>query len=234
MLADGSHVTVARFRAGLAHRLHVGTQDPPTGGATIVAGAGPAVSGRQRSSLLAAFNGGFKVGSASGGVEVDGRILTPLTTGKASFVIDSNGSGHVGVWGVSLPAPGEHVVSVRQNLPPLVTSSRLSAQISDIAAWGARFKGENMVARSALGEDTHGNILYAGGMAALPGDVATALVQAGATTAMELDINPEWVQLALASHPGAPLSPGVPGQNRPADQYLIGWTRDFVAVLPTR
>jgi hypothetical protein len=48
---------------------------------------------------------------------------------------------------------------------------------------------------------------------------------------MELDINPEWVQMDTASTPGAPLAAQIPGQNRPADQCEAGWTRDFVAVL---
>ena len=68
-------------------------------------------------------------------------------------------------------------------------------------------------------------------MAALPVDLGNALLAAGAVTAMQLDINPEWVQLALAPGAGAPLVSGVPGQHRPADQYLLGWTRDFVTVL---
>jgi len=73
--------------------------------------------------------------------------------------------------------------------------------------------------------------LYAASMAALPSDLADALVSAGTSTAMELDINPEWVQLAVAPVPGGTLATGVPGQNRPADQYVVGWTRDFVTVL---
>ena len=48
---------------------------------------------------------------------------------------------------------------------------------------------------------------------------------------MELDINPEWVQLDAARSPGGPLAAEVPGQHRPANQYLTGWTRDFIAVL---
>lgn len=48
---------------------------------------------------------------------------------------------------------------------------------------------------------------------------------------MELDINPEWVQLDVARRPGGPLAAEVPGQDRPADQYLAGWTRDFFTVL---
>jgi hypothetical protein len=56
-------------------------------------------------------------------------------------------------------------------------------------------------------------------------------VHAGAVTAMELDINPEWVQLDVASAPGGRLEAAIPGQVRPADQYLTGWTRDFITVL---
>jgi hypothetical protein len=68
-------------------------------------------------------------------------------------------------------------------------------------------------------------------MSALPIDLASALSDDGATVAMELDINPEWIQLDLASMAGGPLVATVPGQTRPANQYLIGWTRDFVTVL---
>ena len=68
-------------------------------------------------------------------------------------------------------------------------------------------------------------------MSAVPADLASALARRGARIAMELDINPEWVQMDAASKPGAPLRAEVPGQYRPADQYLVGWTRDFFTVL---
>ena len=87
------------------------------------------------------------------------------------------------------------------------------------------------MARSALGEDGAGDLLYAASSSAVPVDLADALVKVGAITAMELDINPEWVQLDLAASPGGQLNATVPGQARPADQYLSGWTRDFFAVL---
>lgn len=60
--------------------------------------------------------------------------------------------------------------------------------------------------------------------------MATALMRAGATVAMELDINPEWVQADVAPSPGGAFAAMVPGQNQPADRYLVGWTRDFVTV----
>jgi len=233
--ADGTRVTVARFRVGRTRfALHAGSQDPPTRGMTIPANAGPAVGKAELSNLLAAFNGGFKLSSGSGGFELDGQMLQTLTLGTASFVIDADGSGHVGVWGQDLPRPGEQITSVRQNLQPLVHDSQLSQLVSQIKAWGSTFKGESMAARSAVGEDSRGDILYAASMSALPIDLGNALIVAGATAAMELDINPEWVQLAVSTRAGGPLFPGVPGQHRPSNQYIMGWTRDFVTVLATR
>jgi hypothetical protein len=229
---DGSQIVVARFHAGqVRFALHVGSEDPPVGQASVGPDAGSSVNAIERSFLLAAFNGGFKIASGSGGFEVDGQVLSPLIPGRASFVIDTDGSGHVGVWGQTLPVPGERVLSVRQNLVPLITDGQLSPQIAAVSAWGSTIGNASSVARSALGEDAQGNILYAAGMSALPVDLGTALLTVGAVTAMQLDINPEWIQLALAPGAGAPLVAGVPGQNRPADQYLVGWTRDFITVL---
>jgi hypothetical protein len=91
-----------------------------------------------------------------------------------------------------------------------------------------------VVARSAVGEDALGNIIYAGGTSLLPADLSAALLNAGAVNAMQLDINPEWVQLDAAAAGGTPLVAQVPGQNRPASQYLSGWTRDFFAVMALR
>jgi hypothetical protein len=169
----------------------------------------------------------------AGGFEVAGLVVKPLQTGVASLVIDASGAAHVGVWGQGLPVAGEAVASVRQNLQPLVSSGQPSPLIGDIGVWGDTLGGVPAVARSSLGEDAAGNLLYAASMTALPTDLATALIGAGAVTAMELDINPEWVQLAEAPTPGGVLAPGIPGQERPGDQYQVGWTRDFVTVLTT-
>ncbi len=68
-------------------------------------------------------------------------------------------------------------------------------------------------------------------MSASPADLAAALIRAGAVKGMELDINPQWVQLDVAGYPGHALTAAIPGQQRPADQYLIGWIRDFITVL---
>lgn len=225
---------MARFLSNhVDYSLHAGSQDPPTDNAVIGPDSGPAVSSAEAPLLIACFNGGFKASAGAGGFEVAGQVLIPLSAGLASLVIDTAGMGQVGVWGQDVPAPDTQVASVRQNLPPLVVGGQPSAQVGDITAWGATLGGRAFVARSALGQDAAGDLLYAASMSTLPVDLANALASAGAITAMELDINPEWVQLATAPTPGAPLVAQVPGQNRPADQCQVGWTRDFIAVLST-
>ena len=228
----GGTVTVIRFRAGdVRFDLHVGATDPTVGSAVIPENAKTAIGASEAPLLLAAFNGGFKESSHVGGFEVDGQVLSPLTDGTASFVIDADGATHIGAWGVTLPTPGEQVESVRQNLPLLVSGGVPSATVGDATAWGAMLGPGPAVARSGLGQDAGGDVLYAAGMSLTPTDLAAALVDAGAVNAMELDINPEWVQADAASTAGTPLTALIPGQNRPPNQYQSGWTRDFIAVI---
>jgi hypothetical protein len=229
---SGGAVTVVRFRAGrVQFALHVGSEDPPVGTAVIPPNAGAAIGPQETPVLVGAFNGGFKTTAGAGGFEVDGQVLNPLVAGDASLVIDADGSAHIGVWGQSVPTPGEQVVSVRQNLPPLLSGGVPNPTVGDASAWGAMLGPGPAVPRSALGQDASGNILYAAGMSLVPSDLAAGLVDAGALNAMELDINPEWVQAVGAPSPGGPLAALIPGQNRPADQYQAGWSRDFVSVL---
>jgi hypothetical protein len=228
--ADGKVVTLARFRGGVRYRLHSGSQDPGRAALPIVR-AGASIGGRERRRLLAAFNGGFLLSAGAGGYEQEGHVIRPLRRGLASLVIDRSGTARIGVWGSGLPLPHEAVFSVRQNLRLLVRHGRASRTAADWTIWGSTISGGKYVARSALGEDAAGDLIYAGAMSATPADLASALVRAGARTAMELDINPEWVQLDVARAPGRGLRAAIPGQVRPADQYLVGWTRDFITVL---
>ncbi len=227
---DGSAVTVARFAGPVRYRLHCGSQDPGAAALSVVR-AGPRIGPAERRHVVAAFNGGFLLSAGAGGYEQEGHVISPLRAGLASLVIDASGAAHIGVWSAGLPGPHEAVVSVRQNLPPLVIGGKPSPSAADWTAWGATLGGGEYVARSALGETARGQLVYAASMSTTPGDLAAALVQAGARTAMELDINPEWVQLDAAGAPGGPLHAVIPGQVRPPGQYLAGWTRDFITVL---
>jgi hypothetical protein len=228
--ADGSVVTVAAFRGPVQYVLHNGSQDPGSAAAGLVK-AGPAITGAERQHLLAAFNGAFKLSAGTGGYEQEGHVIAALRPGLASLVIDRSGQARIGIWGASVPAPSETVYSVRQNLQPLVYRGKPTSAAADPGLWGATLGGGASVARSAVGQDSYGDLLYAGSMSATPADLAAALAARGARIAMELDINPEWVQLDTARSAGGPLIAAVPGQNRPASQFLTGWTRDFFAVL---
>jgi hypothetical protein len=227
---DGSVVTVATFRGPVQYVLHNGSQDPGPAAAGRVR-AGPSVGGAERKRLLAAFNGGFELATLVGGYEQEGHVISPLRPGYASLVIDRSGHARIGVWGHGVPAPGEAVYSVRQNLSPLVMNGQPAPAAADWRLWGATLGGGEYVARSALGQDASGDLIYAASMSTTPADLAAALARSGARIAMELDINPEWVQLDAASAPGRALAAKIPGQRRPARQYLTGWTRDFITVI---
>jgi len=213
--------------------VHPAQRERGSGYAAAVAGvkAGSAVGGTERKHLLAAFNGGFKLGVGAGGYEQEGHVISPLLKGDASLIIDRSGRARIGVWGSGAPGRGEAVYSVRQNLQPLVEHGKPTQAAYNWYAWGATLGGGELVARSALGEDQAGDLLYAGSMSASPADMAQALAGHGARIAMELDINPEWVQLDVASRPGGSLRAEVPGQYRPANQFIDGWSRDFITVL---
>ena len=228
--ADGALVTVATFLGPVRYVLHNGSADPGPAASGRVR-AGPAVTGAERRRLLAAFNGGFKLSAGAGGYMQEGHVISSLRPGFASLVIDRAGHARIGVWGRGLPAPGEAVYSVRQNLQPLVQNGRPTAASADWTMWGATLGGGAYVARSAIGQDAAGDLMYAASMSAVAADLAAALAGHGARIAMEFDINPEWVQLDAAGIPGGALTAEIPGQYRPSDQYLAGWTRDFFTVL---
>ena len=217
--ADGSLVTVATFHGPVRYVLHNGSQDPGQAAARLVS-AGPVISPAERPRLLAAFNGGFALAAGDGGYEQEGHVITPLRSGLASLVIDRSGQARIGIWGRGVPAPGEAVYSVRQNLPPLVDNGQPVPAAADWTQWGTTLGGGEYVARSALAQDGSGDLSFAASMSTTPADLAAALVRTGARIAMELDINPEWVQLDTASRPGAPLAAAVPGQVRPGRPVL--------------
>lgn len=228
--ADGSKITIVTFSGSVSYELHNGSADPGKllGGEVV---AGPRITGPSRLRLLAAFNGGFMMKSLAGGYEQEGHVARPLQVGLASLVISRSGQARIGVWGSGVPAPGEELYSVRQNLWPLVSGGEPTKQAARWWRWGGTIDHQEYVARSALGQNAAGDLMYAASMSTTPADLARALAGAGAMIAMELDINPEWVQLDAASRPGGPLRALVPGQHRPSTQYLTGWTRDFIAVL---
>jgi hypothetical protein len=202
----------------------LGTSDPggpwPWGGQ---------VAPESRSFLLASFNGGFQFKDFQGGVLTLGATARSLAPGVASLIVYSDGSFTVGEWGRDVD-PAKQVVAVRQNLPMLVDGGRPTAGAGNVSAWGGSVAGPATM-RSALGVDSNGGLLWAGGRLT-PTDIANAIITAGAVRAMEMDINPDWVNFNVydVAADGTAHGAGLFGATG-TDRYLRPDTRDFVAIM---
>jgi len=232
---------VARSQAGIAllsfnqHLLvlglHSGTVDAGAAGWRL----GPSLAGSESRHLVAAFNGGFKLDTGAGGFMFYGRVAVSLSDGLGSIVTYADGYTDIGAWGQQLPAPGQRVASVRQNLTLLIDNGRAAPSVDCVSCWGATLGGVSDPARSALGITADGRLIWAGGEHLTPADLATALLGARVVRAVELDINPEWVAAYLYGHRGGvgPLAPVpiVPGQPGVPGQFLVPYSRDFFTVI---
>jgi hypothetical protein len=211
-------------------RLHSGTIDAGATGFRF----GPAVVGAERTHLLAAFNGGFRLSTGSGGFKAFGRVAVPLRAGLGSIVTYTDGTTDIGSWHREVPASGKAVASVRQNLTLLIDHGHPASNIACVNCWGATLGGVIDPARAALGIDRSGHLIWAGGEHLTVAALAQALLRAHVVRAVELDINPEWVAGYVYSHRSAHSRPvpqpviatqaGIPGQ------FLVPWSRDFFAV----
>lgn len=211
-------------------RLHSGTIDAGSAGWRF----GPTVSGVERRRLVAAFNGGFKLNTHSGGFEAYGRTGSPLSDGLGSIVSYVDGFTDVGAWHQGVPAR-HPVASVRQNLHLLISAGRPAANLDCPFCWGATLGGVSDPARSALGVTADGRLIWVGGEHLTVQALADALLGAHVLRAVELDINPEWVAGYLYGHRGGhgPLAPVpvTPGQPGVPGQFLSPYSRDYFSVV---
>ncbi len=211
--------------------LHSGTIDAGASGWRY----GSAVGGAERRHLLSAFNGGFKFAVGAGGFQSGGRTAAPLQDGLGSIVTYTTGYTDIGAWRHGLPAAGQIVASVRQNLSLLIDHGRPAANVSCDSCWGAALGGLSDPARSALGVTGDGNLIWAGGEHATVTQLAGVLLGARVVRAVELDINPEWVASYLYAHRGGhgqlATVPIVPGQPGIPGQFLAPYARDFFSIV---
>ena len=215
----------------LTLHLHAGAGDPGGSGWRY----GPSIAGAERHALAAAFNGGFKFSTGPGGFESYGRVAVAPQTGLGSIVTYSDGTTDIGAWNQGVPAAGRQVASVRQNLTLLIDHGVVRSNASCLLCWGATLGGVIDPARSALGVTADGHLIWVGGEHLTVSALASALLAARVVRAVELDINPEWVNAYLYGHRGGrgPLAPVpvVPGQNGVPGEFLAPWGRDFFSVV---
>ena len=228
----------------LSALLYSGSKSPGGGPYLYTAPIEPA----QAASLVAAFNGGFLMDTAGGGYFTEGRVVVPLVTGAASLVIYANGTVNVGAWGNDVSMTSD-VVSVRQNLMPLVEGGQPTAQAAgpDWQSWGNTCGATSCAHsvpsveqqwRSGVGVTADGALVYATGPLLAPLQLAQLLVHAGVVRGMELDINPSWTFLVTYDpiDPGGVAAPGngtrllADTMQGPATFFDPAWARDFVTM----
>lgn len=222
-------------------RWHIGSVDPPTTPRQVPVDAGPAIfwPSEGLAGVVAVFNGGFKKAGGGGGAAVDGVTLEPLVRGYMTIAIDAAGHWSMGVWGsASFPAPGFDPVALRQNLPPLVLNGHLTpaARSKNWLAWGSPLNNVPLVARTGLGVDAKGNLVYVGTMTGVSAtQVGEALIRAGAVSGMELDMNPYWPIMGESFAPlhasGGVFPVQLPYAEHNPSIYETGWQRDFFVAM---
>ena len=180
--------------------------------------------------LVAAFNSGFKLVDSGGGVVVNRHTYAPMKNGLATLVRYTSGKVNVIGWNGGPTAPA-NVLYARQNLPLIVNNGRPNPNLNDGPQWGATLGNAIRVWRSAVGVDSHGNLLYAAANYQTVGSLAEIMIHAGAVRAMQLDINAEWPSFITYTGPGARGAANIlPGMSQSPDRYLTPDDRDFFAV----
>ena len=215
----------------LKFQLRPGTEDPGPGHwkapSWIPAGT--------RSGLEATFNSGFKIDTSGGGFYLNGVTRGTLTKGAASVVYYRDGHIAIGVWGKDVHMTPD-VVGVRQNLRPIVENGKVPASVDNnvLTQWGATLGGGYYVWRSGIGVTRDGRVLFVYGPALNVRELADLLKRAGAVTAMQLDINPEWMSFMYyrpGHHPSNPTPKNLlPDQMAAPNRYYSLNGRDFTAV----
>ena len=217
----------------LKFSLRPGTEDPGYGhwGAPMDIPAG------HRIGLVATFNSGFRVASSGGGLYLHGRYDGRLVKGEASEVYLKNGQLLIGRWGYGALQMGPNIAAVRQNLKPIVENGIVPATVNQnvLTTWGATLGGGYNVWRSGVGITKDGRIIFVYGPALDVRTLAKLLQRAGCVTAMELDINPDWMSFMYylaKNHPANPRPVNLlSSQTQPPTRYYFISNRDFTAVF---
>jgi hypothetical protein len=213
--------------------LRPGTGDPAPGnwGAPLDVPAG------HRQGLMATFNSGFRIYASGGGFYLNGHYDGALVKGVAAEVYYRDGRLAIGTWGRGPLHMGHDIAAVRQNLHLIVINGKVPAAVDQnvLSSWGATLGGGYYVWRSGIGITKDGRIIYVYAPEIDVRTLAELLKRAGCVSAMELDINPDWMSFMYylaKNHPGDPTPENLlPNQIQPADRYYYPSNRDFTAVF---
>ncbi|MBO0731833.1 MAG: hypothetical protein J2P57_21420 [Acidimicrobiaceae bacterium] len=226
-------ITVAVFDPARTHLvLHAGSLQPVPGQSWVY---GAQVGSKERQSLLAAFNGGFKLADARGGWYSQGRTVAPLVAGAASVVIYADGGADIGAWGREVPAPHRAVASVSQNLQLLIDNAHPQLQVATSEVqlerwWGTAFRAASLISRSALGVTASGALVWAAGTDVSIPALTQALLAHHVVRALELDINAPLVRGFLYAKPATITSVAPAGTVLPLVKGQTQTLADFTSM----
>lgn len=154
--------------------------------------------------VAATFNGAFKTEHGEYGMVVDRRVLLPPKAGGATVATLADGRAAFGTWQPSeglggLPGiDGKEIVSLRQNLDPLVDGDAVNP--SRRGLWGFTLPGTGtQTSRSAVGVTSDGHLLYAWGEDLSGPVLGHAMKIARAVYAIHLDMNPAHTALMFTN-----------------------------------
>jgi hypothetical protein len=188
----------------------------------------------QRRRLLATFNGGFTHVDTDNGSAVNGHTNEPLIDGNATLVGYRDGRVNIVRWTGGPDAPAD-VAWARQSLTPILWDGKPNPELNtdpNSIQWGYSLGGATFTPRTAVGVDSHGNVMFVVASEATVVSLAQILQHIGAVRGMEFDINPEWHTMITYSHRhglGARMIEPQPQQS--PDRYLTPDDRDFMAVF---
>lgn len=151
---------------------------------------------QKSNTLIAAFNGGFQKKDGAYGMIVGNETYLPLQKGLATLVLYKDKVPQLFRYtGQTL----QDYSAVRQNGPMLIENGKIvtSSAAWNMQTWGLTTTNTMYTWRSGLGITKSGDLIYAVGPSLVPETLALALQRAGATNAMQLDINPVWVRFVL-------------------------------------
>lgn len=182
----------------------------------------------QSGRLVAAFDGGFQYRDGAYGMIVGNTTYLPLKPGLGTIVGLADGTVKI----VSYTGQDFGKANfIRQNGPMLIEHGSIVVANEDSQkVWGRVIGAQMFTWRSGIGITRHGNLLFAAGNNLNPLTLAQALAAAGATDAIQLDINPHWVRFNVFNYRGGGQYDSYPLNKEMADgakEYLNGYQKDF-------
>lgn len=213
-----------------------GTLEPASTAKVYRSGAIPDTD-RQPGILLAAFNGGFQTRHGNYGAMYDSVVLVPPRPDIATLALYQDGSVAIMPWDVKLNDTKE-VKSWRQNAAILVHNNEINPDSTNknklLDNWGGNVNdvvgAEVVTWRSGVGLSPNKKLLYyAAGPSLTVHTLATVFKAVGAKDAMQLDINPYWVQFVSISNVNNQLktNPLLPEMSGYLDRYIGSYTGDY-------